>query len=423
MRLLIIANSAMNESSSNGRTLKNLLCEFVPDDLAQFYINGVPDISCCANYYHIPDKVAVKALLDPVFRKNICGKVVADTSTNYANGEGQVSKKIVKSCKNKFIRDLIWSTKRWWTKDFDHFLDVFSPEAVLLYAGDTPFMFDIARLISKKREIPLVMYNCENYVLKDILYAGVKKHSFWHILLKNRLKKAYYRFMNDVRFCFYNTEYLEDNYQLIYPHKGKSCSVYTAANMRDCRTEQKEQNVFTLLYCGNLGVGRASSLVSLANVLYSVNPMARLKIFGSVADSENEKLLSNCSNVIFGGRITYEQVLEETKRCSMVVHCENPDRLVNLQCAFSTKISDYLSCGVPILIYALRDFPFVKYLEKHNVAHIAENENELKCVLTECVNSKNFREKYVNNAVALANKNHNLKNNGNLVKDILNSVK
>lgn len=418
-RLLIIANSAMNESSSNGRTLMNLLSEFKADELAQFYINGTPDFSCCKHYYHISDNMAVKSVVKPSFRKSIQGKVNPCDTHEKVKSTAQQSKKIAKSCRNKYIRSLIWSTQRWWTADFEKFLDEFSPDAVLLYAGDAPFMYDIARAIAKKRRIPLYMYNCENYVLKEVLYASAKKHSIWHILLKNRLKKAYSRFMKDVKYCFYITEYLENQYQLVFPHHGKSHAVYTAANMKDYRNEHIKPDNFTLLYCGNLGVGRPLALLSLANVLYSVDPDAKLKIFGAFTDQESEEQLTGCPNVIFGGRISYDQVLEETKNCSMVIHCENPERVKNLQSAFSTKLADYLSCGVPMIIYAIREYPFVQYLEENHAAHIAADEAELKTVLSECISNEIYRNKFVVNALNLADKNHNLKKNGAFVKNII----
>lgn len=418
-RLLIIANTAMNESSSNGRTLMNLISAFEAEELAQFYINGTPDFSCCKHYYHISDNTALKSVIKPSFRKLIHGNVNPRDTYEKVEYADQRSKKIAKSCRNNYIRSLIWSMKRWWTSDFEKFLDDFSPQAVLLYAGDAPFMYDIARLIAKKRRIPLYMYNCENYVLKEVLYAGVKKHSLWHFLLQSRLKNAYSKFMKDVKYCFYITEYLEKQYQLAYPHPGKSGAVYTATSMDDYSSEHKEPEMFTLLYCGNLGVGRPAALLSLANVLYSVDPTAKLKLFGAFPVKDDEEQLINCPNVVFGGRIPYDKVLEETKQCSMLVHCENPERVKNLQCAFSTKLADYLACGIPTLIYALRDYPFVQYFDEYGAAHIASDEDELKKLLTECIANKSFREEYIKNALALANKNHSLQKNGDFVRNII----
>ena len=419
-RLLVVANLAMNDSSANGRTLKNLLCGFEAEELAQFYISGEPDFDCCKSYYNISDKTALQSVVNPRCRRKISGEILCSNKKE-STGKKESSASIAKSCMNKYIRNLIWSTRRWWTSDFDKFLNEFAPTAVLLFAGDTPFMYDIARLIAKKRNIPLFMYNCENYVLKEVLYAGAKKFSVWHLLLKARLKRAYSHFMKSVKCCFYNTEYLEKEYQIAYPHVGKSNVVYPAASMDDCRTEQKTPDTFTLLYCGNLGVGRPTALVSLANVLSDVDTKAKLKIFGTFTDEETKVKLTNCPNVEYGGRISYEQVLEETKNCSMVIHCENPERILNLQSAFSTKIADYLSCGMPMLIYALRDYPFVQYLEKHQAAHIAESEEELKKVLTNCVDNKELREQFVLNALALANKNHNLIKNGESVRNTIGS--
>lgn len=416
-RLLIISNTAMNESSSNGRTLKNLLYSFDAEELAQFYIKDTPDFSCCKNYYQISDKTVLKAVINPLFRKSIHGKISCSCTNEVSKDTAKSN--IVRSCRNLYVRNLLWSMKRWWTDDFEEFLDDFAPQAVLLYAGDAPFMFDIARLIAKKRNIPLFMYNCENYVLKKTMYAGVNEHSIWYRLLENSLKTAYSRFMNDVKYCFYISEYLENKYQLSYPHHGKSHAVYTAASMSDYRGEITDSDIFTLLYCGNLGVGRTDALLSLSKVLYRVDSKAKLKIFGSFPDKVSEERLTTSPNVEFGGRIPYEQVLEETKKCSMVIHCENPECLDDLLCAFSTKIADYLACGRPMLIYALRDYPFVQYLEQHKAAHIAADEAELSKVLSECIKNKAYREKFVGNALSLADKNHNLKKNGELVKSII----
>lgn len=421
-RLLIISNTAMNKSTANGRTLQNLLYGFEPEELAQFYIKEYPDFSCCKHYYHISDKTVLNATINPYFRKSIYGKV----DTCHIIGipkDVEESRKITRSCRNLYIRNLLWSIRRWWTSDFDQFVDDFSPQAVLLYAGDAPFMYGIAMKIAKERRIPLFMYNCENYVLKDIMYSGAKKYSLWHMLLKHNLKCQYSHVMKEVKHCFYITEYLEKKYQTAYPHAGKSSAIYTAANMKDYRALHTEPDNFTLLYCGNLGIGRVPILLSLANVLYNVDSTAKMKIFGSFPDKESEEKLTACRNVEYGGKIPYEQVLEETKKCSMVIHCENPERVKNLECGFSTKLADYLSCGIPMLIYAVRDYPFVQYLEKGEVAHIAEDEIELKAILSECINNKSFREKFVPNALVLADKNHNLKKNGDFVKNIICDVK
>ena len=418
-RLLVVANLAMNDSSANGRTQKTLLCGFEAEELAQFYISGAPDFNCCKNYYRISDKTALQSVINPFFRKNIRGEVSCGSKAEVTGKLEQSSANISKSCKNKYIRNMIWSMHRWWTPDFEKFLDTFKPNAILRFARDTPFMYDIARLIAKKRNIPLFMYNCENYVLKEVLYAGANKNSIWHLLLKSRLKKSYARFMKCVEYCFYNTDYLKEKYQAIYSHKGNGCAVYPTSSMEDLRSARIHPETFTLLYCGNLGVGRSDALLSLANVLYSVDTTARLKIFGTFPDEESKAQLLNCPNVDFGGRISYGQVLEETQKCSMVVHCENPERVKNLQSAFSTKIADYLSCGIPILIYALRDYPFVQYMEEHKVAHIAENEEELKKVLSECIISKDFRKKFVVSALELADKNHSLEKNGKIVRNII----
>ena len=61
-RLLIISNSCLSNSTSNGRTLKNFLVGWDSDKIAQFYLqNEAPDFSVCHNYYRVTDGQTLKA--------------------------------------------------------------------------------------------------------------------------------------------------------------------------------------------------------------------------------------------------------------------------------------------------------------------------------------------------------------------------
>ena len=106
----------------------------------------------------------------------------------------------------------------------------------------------------------------------------------------------------------------------------------------------------------------------------------------------------------------------------MLLHCENPDRVTNLKHAFSTKIADLLASGRPFLVYASDEYPFVQYLKKNNCAHIASTPNELMDTIKLCISDKQYRYKYVDNAVRVANEKHNFRKNSDIFRAILNIV-
>jgi len=418
--LLIISNNCLSKNDSNGRTMLNLLKNFSKDSLAQFYIHGNPDFDVCDNYYCVSDREALNSLLN-IRHKKPNGKVELNVSVDTNRYDKKYENKIKRNCRNLVIRDWVWSTYRWWTKEFDLFLKKFSPDAVLLQAGDAPFMFKIALKISKKYSVPLYMYNSENYVLKKVMFSSASKYSPWHMLLKSSLKFQYKRLMQRVSYCFYSTEYLEECYQKVYPHVGKSAFLYTSTDMNNCRNDDNENDNFTMLYCGNLGVGRLPVICEMADVLLNVDPKAILSIYGNILSDSDRKELCSHKNVVYNGVIPYSDIPNKIAKASMVIHCENPERLENLKTAFSTKIADSLACGKPFLVYASREYPFVKYLEKNNAAHIAENKNELFSTLKRCISDIEFRYSHVKNSLELSQKNHNLKKNAEKLYWIIHS--
>lgn len=417
MKLLVLSNEPLSKSTSNGRTMANLLSAFSPSELAQFYLHGTPDFSLCDNYYKVSDRDALSAFtrIKP-YRKS---GVVASAEITKAQSVGS-EKKHSHSCRNMVLRDIVWKSLRWWNCAFNEFLDAFAPDAVLLQAGDSPFMFRIARKISEKRKIPLLMYNSEAYVLKEVLYSSASKKDFWHRTLQNRLKKEYGRFMHKAAYCFYITEYMEAEYQAVYPHPGKSCALYTSSSMP--LLEDHSGDVFRVVYCGNLGVGRLAPLCDVAQVLFAVNTEATLDIYGRFLSEEDEHALCSYPNVRYFGVVPYDEIPGIMSEASLLLHVENKDRLENLRYAFSTKIADSLASGRPFLVYASREYPFVQYLAKHRAAHLADQKEELKQALHLCMENESFLKEHTELAVLLAREKHDMRKNAELLKTIVEGV-
>lgn len=425
-KILIVANNALSKDDSNGRTLMNFLGMFTPDNIAQFHIHGQVDENCCKHHYQLSDQDILFAVKH--FGKNrnasLNNKITLNQNIK-TNSAALTSKVIKRSCRNLVLRDTVWCTYMWWDKNFDAFISNFAPDVVLLQAGDCPFMFHIALRIAKKYKVPLVMYNSEGYVLKKVLYSGSSKKDIWHNILQKRLKHAYQKMMNHVKYCFYITEYLERCYQEKYPHPNKSRAIYTSSEME--KLEDKSGSPFKLAYCGNLGVGRIQPLCEIAEVLQTVDSKATLNIYGSFNSDADEKRLCKYSNVRYWGRVPYETIPDIMSNANLVVHCENPNRLTNLIHAFSTKIADCLACGRPFLVYADERYPFVQYLKENNAAHIATDKEVLRKLLIQCIEDKAFLESHIQNALDLANRNHSISNNSkefySIVKQVIENYK
>lgn len=414
-KILIISNEPLSNRYSNGRTLRNFLLNIPKEQIAQFFLHGEADETIVSQSYRVTDQDALNSLLMRKVEK------AKKTQKQENINQNIPQKKIHRNCKTMVLRDIVWRAYAWWKKDFDKFIKDFNPDVLLFQAADSPFMFAITLKIAKRYKLPIVMYNSENYVLKKRIYSKANEKSFWHKILLGSLKHVYKKLMDKVSFCIYSTEYLENCYQKAYPHENKSCALYTVSELSPLPDKTEDEH-FNLLYCGNLGVGRVFPLNEIAKTLYKVDKNAVLNIYGKFQDEASEKFVCSNKNVYYGGVVPYDQVPQLMSKASMLLHTENADRIQNLFGAFSTKIADSLASGRPFLVYAVNEYPFVQYLQKYDCAHIATNNDELKEILTKCINDADYRKKYLENAQKIAKEKHSIQKNCEIIEEILDKL-
>ena len=102
-------------------------------------------------------------------------------------------------------------------------------------------------------------------------------------------------------------------------------------------------------YFGNLEYGRDKSLLEVSESLYKVNKNYLLEIYSKDIDKFNGKKIP--PNIVLHKQISYENVLKEMKKCFCLVIAEGTkNKNVEMtKYSLSTKVSDYLSIGKPIL--------------------------------------------------------------------------
>ena len=159
--VLVISNNCFSLSNSNGRTLGNLFVGWPKSQLAQFCVIAQdPNWDICDNYYCLEDKSVLKSF----FRcRNAVGRrLYKQESTNISSDtvRANVGRKTLYKV---VVRELIWSRKRWYSKQFQQWLDDFNPDQLVFQLGDSIFMFNIALDIATSRNIPLIIYNTEGY--------------------------------------------------------------------------------------------------------------------------------------------------------------------------------------------------------------------------------------------------------------------
>lgn len=407
LKILIISNNCLSTSNSNGRTIFNLVSNLKDSQIANFYIyDELPELDEFTNFYRVRDVDALKAFTS--FKK-VGQKIHSKKTINSSLGPiDETKSKNTKNLKNplgSIGREIVWKTPRWRTDEFKAWTDEFNPDVILIQAGDAPFLFKIARKISKKRKIPLVIHNCEDYYFKKYNYMS-NRHGCFYPLFRHILKKEVKKVIKYSSVCIYNSEQLKVAYEKEIAHKAVTLM---NSSSFDVSKERKIEQIKNVVYLGNLGLGRLQSLIEIGQVLNEHN--LRLHIYGP-ADQETEKNISEHHFLKYEGLVSYERVREIILESDLVVHAESFDdyMIKDLKHALSTKISDYLSSGTPFFMYAPKGLVSTTYLYNEIPDYVATNKVDLVLKLNDIIEG-NVQYPFLAIVKPLVDKNHSLKNN------------
>ena len=418
-RVLIFANNGFSKTNSNGRTLAGFFNGFPKENLAQFYIqNDNPDFDICNNYYCVTDAQALKSY----FSHKSFGKVIEETDfiQKCEENSKKKNKRTKKTPLSAMVREKVWNARYWKAESFDNWIDSFSPQIILVQAGDSGFMLSLAADIAKEIGIPLVIFNTENYYFKTKNYMKEAKLSsiFYGSFIRN-FRKSFNKAIEYASVSIYSSKQLKELYDETF--SKKSIVLYTSTSI-DNKGVSKKSN-FKISYLGNLGVGRHEGLVEIANALVQINPNYKLDVYGKLPNENVAKAFSSCNGISYKGFVNYDMVVEVMQSSTLLVHTENFSEFYkeDLKYAFSTKIADTMACGTCLFYYAPDTLASTIYLKENRCACVVTKKEELVESLKNIILDSEKRELYEKTASEVAKMNHDLKFNNKKFLDILRS--
>lgn len=405
-KLLVISNCCLSDTTSNGRTLKNFLVGWPKDKLAQFCIHfDDPDFSLCDDYYRVSDRDALNAFRFKGAKNGT--DLPTERKATITTEKAVETQKVKRNAISAYLREIIWSCKRWKGSYFDKWVSDFSPELILLQAGDCGFMCKISLEIAQKYNIPIVVYNSEAYYFKDFDYLGstgaAKK---FYPIFKRRFRKDFKHLMAKTHSAIYCCDMLTEDYKKKFSTPG--VTIYTATEVEPCDKSNLPSHPFRISYLGNLGVGRHTGLVEIAKALQSISPELKLDVYGKIPNDTVKIAFEACPGINYKGFVSYEQVKEVMRDSDVLVHTENFNDYyrLDLKYAFSTKIADSLASGTCFLLYAPEEIAASQYLINNEAAYVVSKKEALKTTLSTLINDPTTRTRYLSNAQNLVKKNH-----------------
>ncbi len=417
-RVLILSNECLSTRTSNGRTLSNFLVGYPKQCLAQFSLQGAaPDFERCERYFCVTDGEALQAFV----KGRHVGKLLTPQQTDAPAVPASMGHS--RTALTMLLRDLIWSSGRWKKGGFHKFAEEFSPELLLLQAGDCAFMFKLAMKLARQYQIPIVVYNSEGYYFKKYDYFRASGIAHWcYPIFRRRLKRTFSKLMRKAAHVVYNCAALQQDYSAHF--EAPSEVLYTATQLVPRKTPS--ENVLPRIsYLGNLEVGRHASLIELARIIGEVSSELRIDIYGKMPNEQVERELRACPQIRLCGFVSYEEVVKTMHESDILLHAESFDEFYreDSKYAFSTKIADSLACGTCFFVYAPEEFACSRYLKEHEAAYVVSDLAEAKRVLKLLIEQPQARSRYFENAQKLVRENHQADQNAKRFAEILNEVR
>ncbi len=416
-KVLILSFEPISSVLSNGRTLKNLFYKYPKDSIYNIYVHGNPDFDFSSNFYCLSDKEALKSLF--FIKPRVISPRKGD-NTAYSNSSPFRRRSNFKL----LVREYAWRSILIRHKFLKVARDI-NPDIIFVFLGNAGFMMKNAVELSKKLNIPLISYNCEDYYFKDYDYIGYKKNrGIIHRLYKRIFSKSMRYLINNSSNCGYFTDDLCNLFNKSFPNQ-KSYVIYNSSEfVNDNQKPLLVPKSKDFIYFGNISLGRLEELNKIGKAIQTIDKNFCLKIYSQENRSEFIESINKCQYIKFMGFIDYKHLLDEIGKAYALVHAESNDPLFSrfIEHSFSTKIPDCISSGNCFVCKVPKNSATYNYLKTNSCAHCFSSDSEIEECIKNVILNREYRNKYLVSAINVSRKNHSVTNNSLKLMKIIEEV-
>ena len=413
MKVLLISHNPCCTYNGMGKTLVSLFSEFAREELCQLYIYpSYPDLNICASYYRITDKEVLRSLY--TLRRpgaEVPQKKVHELQAYY---EDEKDETIYRNRKNKaplrrMGRDLIWSLSRWYNREMESWLDREAPTCIFVAPGPAKFIYNIALRISEKRGIPIAVYICDEYYFIKMPRSLTGK--LQSVLLRRKMDELMDRASLIVTIC----QELKEAYEARFSVPARV--LMTGSVMSPSETDRPTQQDLAISYFGNVRNNRYKALAQIGRVLAELSAehgkKYRLCVYTTEKDSEIRRTMTDTGAVeimSFLQGSAYQKMLRSSR---LLLHVEafDEESIDRVRHSVSTKISDSLNSGVPLLAYGSEEVSSIKHLMRNGCAFTVTDPAKLKETILRALTDEEARSVCVKKALETAARYHSSERN------------
>ncbi|MHB8126276.1 MAG: glycosyltransferase family protein [Desulfitobacteriaceae bacterium] len=407
-RVLVVSHNVFSTTSNMGKTLLAFFNEWDSDKIAQLYLHSeIPDTDICKRYYRVTDFDMIGAII----KGKKTGTILTAADVIKDRASTRIDSGLKKSLYNTglkrkpymyIIRNAIWSFNKWKTPELFGWIDKFKPQVMFYAAGSFVYSMRIAMYIQEKYKLPMIVFFGDDYYFLDL-----PQFSLFDVINKEIFKNTFKKLFSNLSSFIAASDKMYTKYKYTFDKNG--CAILTSTPKNT--TKMVQNRPLKVSYIGNLFFDRWKALIEIGKYLKNMGVI--LDVYSNETRESIIKELNRDNGIQFHGPVPSSKVKEIIADSTIIVHVEAMDTIntKKVEYSMSTKIAESLASGVCLFAYGPRNVSSIEYLKDNEAAFVVTDKNELQDALHIIINDKVLRNRYIHNALKLAEKRHDYDTN------------
>lgn len=310
------------------------------------------------------------------------------------------NKRLINSRLNALYSSYLFLTARQRASQLVNFIKKFQPEAILTVAHG--FSWLTAAELANRYQLPL------HLIIHDDLPSYIPVVSQLKAKVNEQFAKVYRQAKSRLCISPYMVKCYQERYGVIgsvlYPSRAADFQEFDSPLQK----EQLTNNSLTFAYAGSINsTQQANTLFSLASILQNIG--GELIIYGALNHDFIISTGLDHPNIEIRSLIPYQELIQTLRKEADVLFVPmnfDLQRKSNMQLCFPSKLTDYTSTGLPLLIFGPKYCSAVKWAEENpGVAEVVNEERKevLEKSVLKLIDNPNYRQQL---AMVATNKGH-----------------
>lgn len=422
-RVLIISHNVFSTTGAMGKSMASMLACVPPDNLAQLYFHSeVPTIDNCHRYFRIVDGEVLKSVFTrkPGGRRfgesDICKCAVTSRT------DGGVSARVYQHGRNRTpltyrMRNAVWKLGIWDSVDLYEWIDDFDPDVIFFASGDYEFSYQVTEMLARAYNLPVIMWCCDDYYISDRFPSARASRRY-----RDSLLSRVSRLSDFISHIIVISDKMKVDYGDLFSAPITPVRISARRNEFEKSFDERRGIVFA----GNLGVGRMSSLLQLSRALKdaAIPGYDCIHVYTTDRNPKTLAQLTAENGIDYRGAALACDLSAILGSARYLVHVEAFDEgsKARTRYSLSTKIGESLASGACILAYGPADISSMEYLREHDAAVMLNAAEDVVSVLCDLNEDPVRFERICQSAQQLALSYHDEKKNDAVVYSIIASA-